>query len=38
MAGMNTPISYKEGREFETFLQSDGSRLAEVVRKMGKTE
>jgi tripartite-type tricarboxylate transporter receptor subunit TctC len=38
MAGMNTPISYKEGREFEAFLKSDGGRLAEVVRKMGKTE
>jgi tripartite-type tricarboxylate transporter receptor subunit TctC len=38
MSGMNTPINFREGRDFETFLQSDGSRLAEVVRKMGKTE
>ncbi|MBC7803301.1 MAG: tripartite tricarboxylate transporter substrate binding protein [Candidatus Parcubacteria bacterium] len=38
MTGMNTPINFKEGREFEAFLQSDGSRLAEVVRKMGKTQ
>jgi tripartite-type tricarboxylate transporter receptor subunit TctC len=38
MSGMNTPINYKEGRDFEAFLQADGSRLAEVVRKMGKTE
>ena len=38
MAGMNTPIHFREGRDFETFLQSDGNRLAEVVRKMGKTE
>lgn len=38
MAGMNTPINYREGKDFETFLKSDGSRLAEVVRKMGKTE
>ena len=38
MTGMNTPINFKEGRDFETFLQTDGGRLAEVVRKMGKTE
>jgi len=38
MTGMNTPISFREGRDFESFLQSDGNRLAEVVRKMGKTE
>ena len=38
MTGMNTPINFREGRDFETFLQSDGGRLAEVVRKMGKTE
>ncbi len=35
---MNTPIHFKEGRNFETLLQSDGSRRAEVARKMGKTE
>ncbi|MSQ87767.1 MAG: tripartite tricarboxylate transporter substrate binding protein [Betaproteobacteria bacterium] len=38
MTGMNTPINFKEGKDFESFLQSDGTRLAEVVRKMGKTE
>jgi tripartite-type tricarboxylate transporter receptor subunit TctC len=38
MAGLNTPISYKEGRELEAFLDADTKRLAEVVQKMGKTE
>jgi tripartite-type tricarboxylate transporter receptor subunit TctC len=38
MTGMNTPISFREGKDFEGFLQTDGNRLAEVVRKMGKTE
>lgn len=33
---MNTPIHFS--RDFETFLQSDGSHLAEVARQMGKTE
>ena len=38
MQGMNTPIDYREGAEFQTFLDSDSRRLAEVVRKMGKTQ
>jgi tripartite-type tricarboxylate transporter receptor subunit TctC len=38
MANVNTPINYKEGRDFDVFLDTDTKRLAEVVRKMGKTE
>ena len=38
MANVNTPINFKEGREFDSFVQADTDRLAEVVRKMGKTE
>ena len=38
MVNVNTPINYKEGREFDVFLDADTKRLAEVVRKMGKTE
>jgi len=38
MAGMNTPIDYREGAEFQSFLEADGSRLAKVIRKIGKTQ
>ncbi len=38
MSNMNTPIDFREGAELEAFLDSDGKRLAEVVRKMGKTQ
>ena len=38
MANVNTPINFKEGQEFDSFVQTDTNRLAEVVRKMGKTE
>ena len=38
MATLNTPINFKEGREFDNFLTTDTNRLAEVVRRMGKTE
>jgi tripartite-type tricarboxylate transporter receptor subunit TctC len=38
MANVNTPINFKEGRDFDEFLATDTQRLAEVVRKMGKTE
>ena len=38
MAGMNTPIDYREGAEFQSFLEADGSRLAQVIRKIGKTQ
>jgi tripartite-type tricarboxylate transporter receptor subunit TctC len=38
MAGVNTPIDHREGREFEVFMNADAKRLAEVVQKMGKTE
>jgi len=38
LANVNTPVSYKEGKDFDQFLETDTKRLAEVVRKMGKTE
>ena len=38
MTGMNTPIDYREGAEFEAFLEADSARLAQVIRKMGKTQ
>ena len=38
MAGMNTPIDYREGAEFQSFLEADGNRLAQVIRKIGKTQ
>jgi tripartite-type tricarboxylate transporter receptor subunit TctC len=38
MAGVNTPIQHLEGKPFEAFLASDGGRLANVVRRMGKTQ
>jgi tripartite-type tricarboxylate transporter receptor subunit TctC len=38
MANVNTPINYREGRDFETFMNADAKRLAEVVQRMGKTE
>jgi tripartite-type tricarboxylate transporter receptor subunit TctC len=38
MSAMDTPINYLEGADFENFLDKDGKRLAEVVRRMGKLE
>ena len=38
MTGINTPISFMEGAEFDRFLDTDTKRLAAVVQKMGKTE
>jgi tripartite-type tricarboxylate transporter receptor subunit TctC len=38
MSGMNTPIAYKEGAEFQAFIDADGARLAKVIRAMGKVE
>ena len=38
MAGMNTPINYMEGAEFDAFIAQDAKRLGEVVRRMGKVE
>ncbi len=38
MATMNSPIQYREGRDFDTFIETDRKRLAEVVRKIGKME
>jgi len=38
LANVNTPVNYKEGKDFEAFLDTDTKRLAAVVQKMGKTE
>ncbi len=38
MGGMNTPIDYRDGAEFQSFLEADSKRLADVVRRMGKTQ
>jgi tripartite-type tricarboxylate transporter receptor subunit TctC len=38
MAGINTPIDFREGADFDRFLDTDTKRLAAVVQKMGKTE
>jgi tripartite-type tricarboxylate transporter receptor subunit TctC len=38
MDGMNTPIDYREGAQFQAFVDADSKRLAEVVRRMGKTQ
>jgi tripartite-type tricarboxylate transporter receptor subunit TctC len=38
MAGMNTPVDYRDGAEFQAFLDADSARLAGVIRKMGKTQ
>jgi tripartite-type tricarboxylate transporter receptor subunit TctC len=38
MAGMNTPIDYRDGAAFKAFLEADSKRLADVVRRMGKTQ
>ena len=38
MGGMNTPIDYRDGADFRAFLDADSKRLAEVIRKMGKTQ
>jgi tripartite-type tricarboxylate transporter receptor subunit TctC len=38
MGGMNTPIKYLDGADFEKFIAQDQKRLALVVKKMGKLE
>lgn len=38
MAGMNTPISFREGADFQAFIEQDAARLAKVIRAMGKVE
>ncbi len=38
MANVNTPIDFREGADFDRFLDIDTKRLAAVVQKMGKTE
>lgn len=38
MTGMNTPIAFREGADFQAFVDGDSQRLAKVIRAMGKTE
>jgi len=38
MTNVNTPIQYQDAPEFAAFVKSDAARLAQVVRKMGKTQ
>jgi tripartite-type tricarboxylate transporter receptor subunit TctC len=38
MSGMNTPIAFKEGAEFQAFIDADAARLGKVIRAMGKVE
>ena len=38
MDGMNTPIDYRDGAEFQAFMDADTRRLTQVIRKMGKTQ
>ncbi|HUQ74195.1 MAG TPA: tripartite tricarboxylate transporter substrate binding protein [Burkholderiales bacterium] len=38
MENVNTPIDYRDGAEFQSFLEQDSARLAQVIRKMGKTQ
>jgi tripartite-type tricarboxylate transporter receptor subunit TctC len=38
MENVNTPIDYRDGAEFQAFLDQDSARLEKVIRKMGKTQ
>jgi tripartite-type tricarboxylate transporter receptor subunit TctC len=38
MAGMNTPVSFREGADFQAFIDQDAARLGKVIRAMGKVE
>ena len=38
MAGMNTPVAFREGADFQQFIEQDAARLAKVIRGMGKVE
>ena len=38
MQNVNTPIDYRDGKEFQAFLDTDSARLEKVIRKMGKTQ
>jgi tripartite-type tricarboxylate transporter receptor subunit TctC len=38
LTNVNTPVNYKEGKDFDVFLDTDTRRLAAGVQKMGKTE
>ena len=38
MDKLETPITFKQGEEFQTFFDTDARRLAEGVRKVGRVE
>lgn len=38
MENVNTPIDYRDGAEFQSFLDADSARLEKVIRAMGKTQ
>jgi hypothetical protein len=38
MDNVNTPIDYRDGKDFQSFLETDSARLEKVIRKMGKTQ
>jgi tripartite-type tricarboxylate transporter receptor subunit TctC len=38
MEAMNTPIDFREGAEFQSFMDADSKRLSQVIRRVGKTQ
>jgi tripartite-type tricarboxylate transporter receptor subunit TctC len=38
MEAMNTPIDFREGAEFQSFMEADSKRLSQVIRRIGKTQ
>jgi tripartite-type tricarboxylate transporter receptor subunit TctC len=38
MDKLETPITFKQGEEFQKFFDADARRLAEGVRRVGKVE
>jgi tripartite-type tricarboxylate transporter receptor subunit TctC len=38
MAAMNAPIAYRDGADFDRFIERDAARLGRVVQRMGKLE
>jgi tripartite-type tricarboxylate transporter receptor subunit TctC len=38
MAKLETPVTFKQGEEFQKFFDADARRLADGVRKVGRIE
>jgi hypothetical protein len=38
MDKLETPITFKQGEEFQKFFEADARRLADGVRKVGRVE